>query len=815
MEIETLTPNEREELIESALQTEGGRMALAASMANPIRMELDYQSIDKPVAVCGNTGLRTGTIAGTSVIDGGQSAAESWNHFDYDSGKGSETIDRNGNIAVDPCIPNGDDDIVRTAQQCAEVGQKTDPLQMESEVMKVTVCGRKLLVVDPLPQGGKNASLISNDQEKIIGYMLETPENPPLLATASENVAGTDNQQERLHTNLQDPQRLHADVPLIMGTRYSPNSAATQRAWQKCPCLSHETYDGATKLALPIYDWNESPSRSKSSLYAGNSRKGHGTPTGVKIRGIGTISRKLTLDDLRVMYEGRDELTYSKEDAKAIREYLHEYFGIKTSLVPQRKTKMYFLYFAKQTLALVKKLLSGSPETTREPSSNNEEDDIVPSSQKCEGAELAQNVFADANTPRQMKDIKVPAVVIGKRGRVPDSLQEGERVTVPLFEVASYPQVRFSQAKARRYNLIDRAENAGLSPVAIPEYKSCYMLEHPVKPSVPEASGDNPGDRDNQQAISMGVRVIDETVECMECGKRLKVLIKHIICKHKMSIEEYKIRHPGTPFESKAVSEKRWNSTKSYIMKTYGVGNWMHVESVKNDAELKMRKTFKERYGVDHPMRSDFVKGRYKKALMDKYGVDCVMRVKTIQEKQRVGYIDTCMSRYGVDNSFSVGSVQKKASMKCGLRKMNRLESQIAKIFSSLKYVGDGSFWVELEDGTRKNPDFILPETAKIVEIFGDYWHGKTKTGMSKNSHVDNVLKLYASAGFECLIIWESEIKRDFDSVAKKINDFTAKSEPQRLNARPRFESEMGEDIVRPAAKSAETRGNYVSIHVI
>lgn len=57
-----------------------------------------------------------------------------------------------------------------------------------------------------------------------------------------------------------------------------------------------------------------------------------------------------------------------------------------------------------------------------------------------------------------MKDIKIPAVVVSKRGRVPDSLIEGERVTVPLFEIASYPQVRFSQAKARRFNLIDRAQ---------------------------------------------------------------------------------------------------------------------------------------------------------------------------------------------------------------------------------------------------------------------------------------------------------------------------------------------------------------------
>lgn len=56
------------------------------------------------------------------------------------------------------------------------------------------------------------------------------------------------------------------------------------------------------------------------------------------------------------------------------------------------------------------------------------------------------------------KDVKVPAVTVSKRGRVPDTLVEGERVTVPLFEIASYPQVRFSQAKARRFNLIDRAQ---------------------------------------------------------------------------------------------------------------------------------------------------------------------------------------------------------------------------------------------------------------------------------------------------------------------------------------------------------------------
>ena len=35
---------------------------------------------------------------------------------------------------------------------------------------------------------------------------------------------------------------------------------------------------------------------------------------------------------------------------------------------------------------------------------------------------------------------------------------EGERITVGTWEIISYPQVRFSQVKERRYNLIDRAQ---------------------------------------------------------------------------------------------------------------------------------------------------------------------------------------------------------------------------------------------------------------------------------------------------------------------------------------------------------------------
>ncbi len=57
------------------------------------------------------------------------------------------------------------------------------------------------------------------------------------------------------------------------------------------------------------------------------------------------------------------------------------------------------------------------------------------------------------------KDIKIPSVVVGKRGQSPDVVVEGERLTVPTFEIVIYPQARFSETKVRRYNLIDRIQS--------------------------------------------------------------------------------------------------------------------------------------------------------------------------------------------------------------------------------------------------------------------------------------------------------------------------------------------------------------------
>lgn len=55
-------------------------------------------------------------------------------------------------------------------------------------------------------------------------------------------------------------------------------------------------------------------------------------------------------------------------------------------------------------------------------------------------------------------DIEVEAVVISSLGGVPESRIQGDRVTVPEFEIVANPTVRIREVKQRRFNVIDRAQ---------------------------------------------------------------------------------------------------------------------------------------------------------------------------------------------------------------------------------------------------------------------------------------------------------------------------------------------------------------------
>lgn len=67
--------------------------------------------------------------------------------------------------------------------------------------------------------------------------------------------------------------------------------------------------------------------------------------------------------------------------------------------------------------------------------------------------EVAQGVI-----PRYERDVAAKAYVVSKRGGVLTSEIEGEEVQVPTFEIAANPVIRYSEVKARRFYIVDRAQ---------------------------------------------------------------------------------------------------------------------------------------------------------------------------------------------------------------------------------------------------------------------------------------------------------------------------------------------------------------------
>ena len=91
----------------------------------------------------------------------------------------------------------------------------------------------------------------------------------------------------------------------------------------------------------------------------------------------------------------------------------------------------------------------------------------------------------------------------------------------------------------------------------------------------------------------------------------------------------------------------------------------------------------------------------------------------------------------------------------------NKAEFQLEKILNNhfpneWAYVGDGQLII----GGRC-PDFTnINGKKELIELFGNYWH--------KDENPQNKIDFYKNYGFNCLVIWENELK-DENTLIKKI----------------------------------------------
>ena len=188
-----------------------------------------------------------------------------------------------------------------------------------------------------------------------------------------------------------------------------------------------------------------------------------------------------------------------------------------------------------------------------------------------------------------------------------------------------------------------------------------------------------------------------------------------------------------------------------------------------------------EKYGVDHWMKTPGAWEKLVATFRERYGVDHPLQLAEFLEKSR----ETSMKNWGTPHPMQNREYARQHLEKMDPRRgPNGLERSVQGLApeGSLLFTGDFTFWRWLPTLSKhKNPDFIVPGpdpehpkrgVAKVVEAFGDFWHSRMFTGKAPFDHEQDLIEAYAEIGIECLVLWESEVHGDPESVGSRLEDF-------------------------------------------
>ena len=215
---------------------------------------------------------------------------------------------------------------------------------------------------------------------------------------------------------------------------------------------------------------------------------------------------------------------------------------------------------------------------------------------------------------------------------------------------------------------------------------------------------------------------------CEKCGKLRNTRILYDEPQYKLCAEcsnkseERAIKISNSLQGHEVLEDRRLNISKGKIgkhIKTY-VKSEEHIQKIKNTLLNK------------HYHLTDETKTKMSKSLKEKWNT------------------------FSEDKKFHIIYAGRKNKRKT--RPECIIESLLNYLFKdTYKYCGDNSSVIN-----GVSPDFInINGQKKVIEVFGDYWHGEKVTGKSNNDVEQEKIKKYKEYGFDCLIIWEREIKDD------------------------------------------------------
>lgn len=275
-------------------------------------------------------------------------------------------------------------------------------------------------------------------------------------------------------------------------------------------------------------------------------------------------------------------------------------------------------------------------------------------------------------------------------------------------------------------------------------------------------------------------------VVCPVCNEWKKDLSKHLADKHGIPKDEYKVKYPDlkmkcskTVVKGEITKQKRGTAinspqtvakTKKTSLERYGTDNPKMIP----EAREKARKTMRRRHGVDYSYQSSKIYAK----VMQKVG--SYNRLEQFVDENTLEHLYcTGKPRPGYDDKPTPYFVHFRTPVtKTGRDYTSAYPDFILLSDENLQKVKD---W--LADPSQQGTTFDrFIRTKYVVELFGDHWHGQEITGVEREEHERQVLASYKEVGIECLILWESEVKDDWETCQEKLEEFIGRGLPH-LNA--------------------------------
>ena len=321
----------------------------------------------------------------------------------------------------------------------------------------------------------------------------------------------------------------------------------------------------------------------------------------------------------------------------------------------------------------------------------------------------------------------------------------------------------------------------------------------------------------------------EEMVTCRICGiNKKRIYGAHLKNEHKITSDEYKSMFPGAPLMAKSdLKNTTINSGKHMKEEKYktmfsekfkGENNPNHKNKT-TEEERKSRSPFSKNFSKYEEIenKEEHISNFAKEAIKDRIspnqkeyymvkGYSEEESIKMVSERQKTFSLDKCIEKYGEEKGLDKWkerqqkwqkSLLENGNIKCGYSAISqelfseilfntRLKSsKLENIYFATKnkeyYISvKGSFYIY---------DYVDLNSKRIIEYNGDVYHANPniynendyphpfykKNGPSAKETWDkdsDKLSVAKNKGFDVLVIWDSEYKKNKKETIKKCIEF-------------------------------------------